>query len=155
MSKIIPLTQGKETIVDDEYYEYLSQARCFLTGKSDGGYAGFRIDNNIILVHRFIMNTPPGMETDHINGDSLDNRRSNLRVCTHLENGYNRGKQSNNTSGYKGVYWHSQRNKWAAQIDAHGKHVYIGIFEDILEAAQAYDEKAIELHGKFANVNFR
>jgi hypothetical protein len=105
-------------------------------------------------MHRLIMNTPKGMVTDHINGNPLDNRKENLRICTAAENKQNRAAGKNNTSGFKGVSRHKRTNSWHARIGHNKKPIHIGCFEDKEEAARAYDRKAIELHGEFAQTNF-
>ena len=107
-----------------------------------------------LYIHRLIMDAPKGMDVDHINGNPLDNRKSNLRICTHTENNRNRGANKNNTSGYKGAYWHKQNKKWRAQIVRNNKAIHIGLYESKEEAARAYDKKAKELHGEFAYLNF-
>jgi HNH endonuclease len=101
-----------------------------------------------------IMRAPDGMEVDHINGDGLCNLRENLRVCTKAENMRNRGKQINNTSGYKGVYFNKHAKKFSAQIKLYGKAIYLGLYDSPVEAARAYDAKARELFGEFAVTNF-
>lgn len=93
-------------------------------------------------------------ESDHINHDTLDNRRSNLRVATREQNMQNRRKQSNNTSGYKGVSWHKTRSRWQARIAANNKNYFLGFFDNAEEAARAYDTAAQEFHGEFAVLNF-
>jgi flagellar basal body rod protein FlgC len=105
-------------------------------------------------MHRLIMNTPDGMDTDHINSNGLDNRRQNLRICTHAENLANRKKQISNTSGYKGVSWDKSCKKWAANISICGKYKKLGRFTDLVEAARAYDAAAKEVYGEFAKPNF-
>ncbi len=91
---------------------------------------------------------------DHINGNKLDNRRENLRVCTLAENNRNRTIYKNNKSGFKGVYWSRADKKWRAQIKINNRMIYLGIFDDLLEAALTYDEAAVRYHGKFAKINF-
>ena len=105
-------------------------------------------------IHRLIMDAPKGMEVDHINGNPLDNRKSNLRICTIAENLRNKGAGKNNTSGYKGVSWVKRNKRWLAQIKHNGKQVYIGHYKNKEEAARAYDKKAKELHGEYAYLNF-
>lgn len=97
-------------------------------------------------IHRMIMSEPPGMVIDHIDGNKLDNRKENLRICTQQQNGWNRGKPSNNTSGFKGVCWHKQTQKWQAIIN----HKHIGYFKTAEKAYEAYVKAAQELHGDFA-----
>ena len=105
------------------------------------------------LMHREILKAQEGEQTDHINSDGLDNRRANLRLCTVAQNQKNQIKNSKNTSGYKGVHWFKPRGYWCAQITVDGKTKTIGYFRAIEDAARAYDEAAIALHGRFARTN--
>lgn len=106
-------------------------------------------------LHRFILGvTDPTIKVDHKDGNGLNNMRSNLRQATHAENLQNRGKQINNTSGYKGVTWHKQRGKWAAQLSYKGKHVSLGLHLTAKAAALAHDAAAKRLFGRFARTNF-
>jgi len=152
--KLIPLTKGKFAKVDDEDFECLSQYRWFY---HHTGYAGrnIRIDgeHRTITMHRVIVRTPPGMDTDHINGDKLDNRRENLRICSHTENVRNQPVRSNNTSGYKGVSFYSRSRKWRANIYVGHMQRNLGYFVTPEEAAQAYDKAARILFGEFARLN--
>jgi hypothetical protein len=97
---------------------------------------------------------PDGKFVDHINGDRSDNRICNLRLATKAQNGMNRGKQSNNTSGMKGVSWAKNAGKWSAHIKINRKKIHLGLFNNIEHAAAAYDSAAISLHGEFARTNF-
>lgn len=92
-------------------------------------------------------------QIDHINGNPLDNRPANLRVCTQAENTFNRGKNKKGSSKYKGVGWHKKAGKWAAQIQANGIKHHLGVFETEAEAAIAYNQAATQLHGCFARLN--
>jgi hypothetical protein len=95
------------------------------------------------------------MEVDHVNGDGLDNRRSNLRVCTHAENARNQSSRTRmSTSRFRGVVWAKDRRKWRAMIGDNGRTVHLGNFTDEIEAAQAYDRAAREMYGAFARLNF-
>jgi hypothetical protein len=107
-----------------------------------------------LYMHNEIMPPVKGTMTDHQNGNGVDNQRHNLRRCTNAENGRNRGIQSNNTSGYKGVTWNIAGNKWKAQIMYEGEGVYLGAFTCLIKAAKAYDTAALKYHGEFANLNF-
>jgi hypothetical protein len=144
----------------NKYNWYVSkQQYCFYVRTHiphpDGGFTrGGRRRQTTLEMHRLVAGTPKGMSTDHINGDGLDNRKQNLRICTTAENGRNRGKSKNNTSGFKGVSWHKNRKIWYVHIRHNKKLMHIGSFKDKEEAARAYDRKAIELHGKFAKLNF-
>ena len=101
---------------------------------------------------RVIMNCPKGKEVDHKNGNTLDNRHSNLRVCTHQENCRNRRPNKNCVSSYKGVSWF--KGKWTAIINCNGKHRYLGRFKNEIDAAKAYDKAAKKAFGEFACLNF-
>jgi len=146
MVKQIPLTQGKFALVDDEDFEYLNQWKwCFLPSRSGSGYAIRNGGNSHLMMHRVILNTPSGMETDHINHDKLDNRRSNLRICTKAENNQNRKPYKKNRKGkYKGVYWDEKHGKWRVFLTRNKKQKYLGMFEseeDAYKATIEYSEK--------------
>jgi hypothetical protein len=104
-------------------------------------------------MHRVIAGTPEDYQTDHINGDGLDNRRSNLRDATHNQNQHNSRTPVNNTSGVKGVQWHSQRAKWHARIGVGGKSRSLGLFASLDEAKAAYEKASAELHGDFGRAS--
>jgi hypothetical protein len=110
-----------------------------------------------IYMHTVVLGQPPvGMEIDHINGNGLDNRKENLRFCTHRQNCQARRKRNKNvTSKYKGVSWLKDSKKWRARIyHADGYREHLGYFESEIEAAKAYDKAALELFGDFATCNF-
>lgn len=113
------------------------------------GHSGGRL-----LMHRFILSAAVGDEVDHRNGDGLDNRRGNLRHCTHRENLRNQRPQVGTSSGFKGVWWHRAGQKWAAGICVTGKRLHLGLFIDERAAARAYDAAALEHFGEFARPNF-
>lgn len=92
----------------------------------------------------------PDAEIDHINGNTGDNRISNLRPATRAQNGANRGRQTNNASGVKGVCWHAQSGKWRAMIRISGKSRHLGLFNDIGAAAAAYARATVNRNGEFA-----
>ncbi len=158
VTSLIPLSQGKFTIVDTEDFEYLNQWKWYL---SHYGYAvttwregsGKDAVYRKIYMHRLLMKTPEDMETDHINRTPLDNRKSNLRNCSHQQNQSNRAKQVNNTSGYKGVVWHKQQQKWWARVTFKGKQISLGLHNTAEEAAKAYDKGAQLHHGEYVLTN--
>jgi hypothetical protein len=109
--------------------------------------------NTRIFMHRVIMNVPNGIEIDHVNGDGLDNRKINLRLCSRGQNNKNVSKRIDNRSGFKGVKWHKQFKKWHARIKNNGKRYSLGLYETKTEAAIAYNKAASTLHGDFARLN--
>jgi hypothetical protein len=148
--KYIELTQGFKALIDDEDFEKVSKFKWWYSQ----GYAGRFEKKNCILMHRFIMNTPPGMDTDHKDLNTLNNQKYNLRICTRKQNQGNIGLRKDNTSGYKGVTWNKATNKWLAYIYHEKKFKNLGNFSDILDAAQAYDKAAIFYYEEFAKLNF-
>jgi hypothetical protein len=99
------------------------------------------------------MNASKDKHVDHINGDRLDNRKQNLRLCTQTENNQNSRCLKPKTSAYKGVCWSKSKKKWIAQICANGKSIFIGHYNKEQDAAYSYNLKAEELHGDFARLN--
>jgi hypothetical protein len=116
--------------------------------------ASYEPGNKSIFLHRFLMNPEPGMVVDHRNSDGLDNRRSNLRICTPAENARNNRGRKNSHSIYKGVTRNRRGGKWCAFIKDNGKRTYQGSFDTEVEAAKAYDAAALRLYGEFARLNF-
>jgi AP2-like factor (euAP2 lineage) len=154
MTKQIPLfgkqSKGRYALVDDEDYERLSQFRWLCT---DDGYARRREGNRNILMHREIVGvTARHLVVDHINHDTLDNQRSNLRIATFQENARNT-KPWGVTSPYKGVGWNKRLGLWTAKIFADKTPVYLGKYTTQREAAAAYNAAALELFGDFAYLN--
>lgn len=153
--KEIKLTQNKVAMVDDDDFEYLNQFK-WTYYKSGHGYAGRRGKNNeSILMHRDIMNVLNKNNTliDHIDGNGLNNQKSNLRLANKSQNAFNRKKTSKNTSGYKGVTWSKYANSWFVSITVNKRKIYLGNFKVIEDAAKAYNEAALKYHGEFAHLN--
>ena len=117
-------------------------------------YAKSTINGKIIELHTFLMNTPIGFEIDHRDRNGLNCTRKNMRIATRSQNQINRGPQKNNTSGYKGVTWDKQSQKWKAQIKINRAKKHLGDFDNPITAAHAYDSAAYELFGDFAYLNF-
>jgi len=100
------------------------------------------------------MPPPPGKMVDHFDHNKLDNCRANLRICTPRENTYNRRKTAGASSRFKGVSRSRGHRKWHVELWSRGKKVFAGSFKDEVEAARAYDRKAVELFGEYAHLNF-
>lgn len=157
--KEIPLTRGKVTIVSDWRFEELSKFKWnallgmgkFYAARKSNTKNGKRY---LILMHRIIAGTPDGMDTDHINGDTLDNRDENLRTCNPSQNQANQRKKTSHSSRFKGVDYCKHRGKWRARIRYKKKLSHIGLFDSEVDAARAYDAKARELQGEYAATNF-
>ncbi len=154
--RYIPLTQGAFAIVDAADYAELARYNwCAIGNKRDGFYAGRGLPGGAtLLMHRAIMDPPKGMFVDHIDGNRGNNRRANLRICTPEQNNRNARPIRNSSSRFKGVHWDKKSRKWVAMIRSGGKQIFLGAFDDEIEAAKAYDRKARELFGEFAYLNF-
>lgn len=150
----IQISKGLEVLVDDEDFPELSKWRWFYhtMGYASRQYSQGGVRRSV-LMHRQIMNPPVGMVVDHINGNKLDNRRENLRVVTQSENNFNARKPSRNKSGFKGVYWEKQHNRWIAQTIDFGKRKVVGFFLTAEEAAEAYDTAARATRGDIIITN--
>lgn len=158
MKKII-LSKGQTAIVNDDDYEYLSKMSWHTLKNKTTYYAchGERFGKKMksILMHRLIMKTPKGMETDHMDGNGLNNQKSNLRVCTISENRRNQTrKKLNCSSKFKGVSWNSAQKIWVANLQVDNKHVWLGRHHNEIDAAKAYDNAAREYFKEFACLNF-
>ncbi|MCE9567426.1 MAG: HNH endonuclease [Planctomycetes bacterium] len=153
-TKAIPLNKGHIALVDADDYDCLSQWKWHISAK---GYARRTViidgKSRGISMHRQIMNTPDGMFTDHIDGDKLNNRRSNLRICTPEQNGFNLGPRRGTRSQYKGVTWHKRSGKWQARVKFENQILHLGLFENEIDAAAAYNECALRCFGDFARLN--
>ncbi len=148
--KTIKLTKNKYAIIDDDQYDSLSLYKwhAALRMKSKW-YAVTTINGKKMSMHRFLLEPPKGLEIDHINGNSLDNRISNLRSCTHAQNMRNRKLNINNKTGYKGVFMSSSKNKYRAQIRANGIAIHLGYFENALDAYKSYLSAATKIDKSF------
>lgn len=157
MTAEIPLTQGLVTLVDqDDASTVLGQGKWYAHRNRHVIYAlrmARRPDGSryTLALHTFLTGWPL---VDHINGDGLDNRRGNLRPATDAGNRRNARLRTDNTSGFKGVYWYKSREKWRAKIYVDGQGKCLGYHATPEEAARAYDAAARELHGEFARLNF-
>ncbi len=159
--KKLPLTQGKFTLVDDADFDWLSQWKWHADETRYGGFMAARHrkgdqwkGRGKLRMHRVITDCPCGMQVDHKNHDTLDNRRDNLRICTGRQNQQNQQPQQGKTSQYKGVSFYKATKCWMAYIKHRKKKYHLGCFTNEIDAAKAYDEKAKEFFGEFACINF-
>jgi hypothetical protein len=161
MAPLIRVSLGGErhAVIDESDAELILVHKWWARRSFNTWYACARIGGDdgvrrLIDMHRLIMGKPPATMVDHRDGDGLNNRRSNLRLCTPSQNQQNRRRDARNTSGYRGVTYHKQVGKWQAQLMHEGRMHYLGVFCDPRDAALAYDAMAIERFGDFANLNF-
>jgi hypothetical protein len=157
----IYLGEGKFTIVEPgDFYEVNRFNWC---AKENGPrtYAVRLVGDShnrtkILSMHREIMGAPAGMLVDHRNRDTLDNRKENLRLATHSQNQFNKGKTSRKTtSRFIGVFFVKYSGRWVARTTVEGKRIWLGRFDNEIEAARVYDEAAKKYHGEFAQLNFQ
>lgn len=155
--KLIPLTQGQFAKVDDADFESLSKFKwcaswCARLGSFyalRGIWKNANGKQGTVKMHRFLM-SGDSEAIDHINHDTLDNRRENLRACSQSQNMFNRSRlPKNNTSGICGVKYSESRKKWITRINAYGKGITIGYFLTCEEAVAARSEASKKYHGEF------
>lgn len=156
MVQEIQLTRGKVAIVDDEDFAMVSQFKWNAGCTADGvWYAKRRIPGNKSMkMHRFILGAQSGELVDHIDGDELNNTRANIRIATPRQNMHNRKSTQGSSTPFKGVFWERKSGRFRVQIKANGECLYLGLFEDVIDAALAYDSAARRIHGEFARLNF-
>ncbi len=157
----IPMSGPKYAIVDPEDYERLKGYEWIVKKGKTSFYArryvprGKGKKETIVYLHQEIIQVPKGMMIDHKNHNAMDNRKANLRPATCSQNLCNRKKRSGSKyTKYKGVSWHKYNRKWAARIGIDKKEIYLGNFDNEIDAAKAYDEAARKYHGEFACLNF-
>ena len=151
----IPVKHGL-ILLDPESYDLVKEYKwtswqsspekpIYAVGKKSG-------TKKLVYLHRLLKGFPAGKVVDHKNGNGLDNRLKNLRVCYSGQNNMNQ-KKTRGSSRFKGVSWSKTRDKWRAEIAIHRKTTVIGYFEDEVEAARAYNFQALKIHGEFAKIN--
>jgi hypothetical protein len=162
--KKIPLTKGKHALVDDKDYEYVMRFKWYASKCGNQYYAACKVllgeikgkrIRSTILMHRLIMRPKPEQDTHHINKATLDNQRNNLRNCSRSENlaSGEMNRHSNQSSHFRGVCWDKEKKLWMAKISHKGKTINLGRYCDEKKAAKAYNSKAKELYGDYAQLN--
>jgi hypothetical protein len=162
--KIIKLTKGYETMVDDDDYDELNKHswQAVELHKNDRPttkvYAisyNLYYNNKTYYMHRIVINAPKGKQVYHIDSNSLNNQKNNLKLATTQEISFGIKKTNKKTTSiYKGVYWNKKDNVWYATIMKDRKHIHLGSFDNEHDAAIAYNNAAIEIFGEFARLNF-
>lgn len=143
----IPLAKtGKFTLVDADDYNKLASRKWSMNGM---GRVVAGHGKTFVYMHRLIMNPPKHKTVDHINGDPLDNRKSNLRVCTFKDNMKNKKLYSNNTSGFKGAYYNKRGDNYYSIISVKGKNKHLGVFKTALEAHKVYADAASKYYKQY------
>lgn len=155
----IELTRGQIALIDPEDYVRLAGYRWMAQRSEQGVWYAVRTVHTGTTstsehMHRVIMDAPRDKDVDHVNGNGLDNRKSNLRLVDDSVNQQNRHRMSLNTSGYRGVTWDKQSKKWRAGIKKTGKSYHLGLHTTREDAARAYDDGARRLYGPKAWTNF-
>lgn len=144
-----------EAIIDAEDYKLCKDRkwrrdRRYRTDRAAAVTTG-NTKTGVLYLHHIIMGRKDTI--DHKDGNTLNNRKSNLRFCNTRENNRNSKLPKNNTSGYKGVSWNKNIRKWTADIMVNYKHIYLGSFNNRIDAAMAYNEAALKYFGEYAKVN--
>lgn len=147
---IITTAAGRQILVDTEDVPRLSRYTWCVEGT---GYAMSRSGGNAIKMHRFLLDASKGNFVDHINGNRLDNRKQNLRICKKQQNEFNAKVRADSTTGFRGVSFEKRRHKYRAYITIDQKQQHIGSFDTAEAAARAYNDKALQLFGDFARLN--
>lgn len=157
VEKILVTACGKSVRVDPEVYEWAQHYRWRLVGSKRGIYYPARTLAGLVQkLHRLVIGARPGQIIDHINGDPLDNRLCNLRICTQSQNMMNRRPNRKSSSPYKGVTFSfpDSSNPYCARIRIDGRKTHLGCFATAEDAARAYDLAALKHFGEFAHLNF-
>ncbi len=154
----IELSRGLHAWIDEEDFDLVSRHKWYAQRGGGGHFYAARTGPRsegrpLIYLHRILISARDGECVDHANGDTLDNRRANLRVGTCGQNSANMRLHPRNNSGFKGVYWRGDIGKWASQIQVNGRGLHLGVFGDVKEAAEAYDQAAVGHFGQFACTN--
>lgn len=159
LARLVPVWNGFTALVDETDAEEMMHFAWHVSKGYRTKYARSKIRDSAgrwlsVSMHRMIMKSPVGIEIDHINGNGLDNRRSNLRFATHSQNAAYSGLRITNQTSYKGVHFRSDRGYFRMTVRCGSERIRRNGFSNAEEAARAYDEEALRLFGDFAVLNF-
>lgn len=146
--------RGKHALVDDDIYDKYGAMKWNLRKKSVSRNVMRGGKQHTEILSRIIVDAPSGYWVDHINGNILDNRRENLRLCKPIQNSWNKSTPQRNTSGYKGVSYKKKQNKYYAYITVRGDIKHLGVYSDAISAAIAYNNAAKTHYGEYAKLNY-
>jgi len=158
--KQIALTQNQFAIVDDEDYDRIVSFNSWCASTHQRRKTFYAVSSRVVngkcklfRMHRLIMGVDdPHVFVDHIDGNGLNNQKSNLRICSKFQNQQNRPKNKNNSSGHKGVHRDKARDKWAAKIMVNRKNIALGRFDNLQAAVDAYKTACEKYHGEYSNI---
>lgn len=142
---------GVSFIFDINDYEEVIKHTWYLSKR---GYIATSVKRRATPMHKVLLGDTTGFDVDHISRDKLDNRRNNLRLCTHQENSFNQKKRNTNTTGFMGVSFMKHVGRYEAYVHFNGKKYHMGLHNNAFDAAVARDEGAIHFFGEFAHLNF-
>lgn len=147
----IPVGNNQHAIIDDNDFSIVSAYKWYTEKPRHTFYAITNINGVIIRMHRLILGLHNTNKIcDHADGNGLNNTRANIRICTYSQNTANQNRRKDNTTGFKGVSFRKDTNKFSAKITSNGKHIRLGCFETASEAYEAYCAAAKIFHGEFA-----
>lgn len=143
----VSLSGGIICLIDDEDWDRIKNYSWCL--HADKQYVGGRVENGkMVLLHRFIMNVSSDMKIDHINHNTFDNRKENLRICTQAQNMWNAKHRGSNT-GIRGIHFRKKVGNYQVDITSYGKRVYLGVYPTIEEAIIVRKTAEFKYHGDY------
>lgn len=147
------LQSGTTFIVDADMIKKIATVNFYLGGKSRQGHQYYIMDNRGRYLHDYLFEHKDGLEIDHINLNTFDNRRCNIRYCTHQQNQMNQPLQRNNTSGVSGVSYYPPRHKFRARIKVSQKEIHLGYFDTFAQAVKARNVGMMCMFGEYGRYN--
>lgn len=146
------LADGTTFLFDEDCFDQIKDIKWY-RWESRTGSGVYMMDCRGKVLHTHLVSCPSGYVVDHISMDTLDNRRCNLRICTHQQNLCNRALQRNNTSGVTGVSFYPPRGKYTARIKASQHGIHLGYYPTFMEAVQARNEGVRLMFGEYGRLN--